>query len=259
MLRLLRGSFFLALLMACLFFCGCATLPSSGEVQGSQTEDTNPYTAPPPTPNASVGNPVWLFYQDFYSSVQAPLDELHGALAKSNDPEALNGELLLGALEERLTEGMVTFGLLMSSDSSSSEVYASYVAGAATGNGTITADGISYDLAFTYTDGTSLKGTLTPYRLRYSRQEPEKPTSYSMLLLRAHQGWAAVLDLGGGPAYVLRSSGDETGLYAIGYSQPQQSPAPTPDSKLITYSTCIEGALQSWVLIDGSLAIASGE
>ncbi len=250
MLRFPLPPFLPALLAACLFFCGCAA-PASDPGGSAPGSSAIPALAEPSATPAS-GNPVWLFYQDFYSAAQAPLDGLHNALAQSSQAEALDGELLLSALEDRLTEGMVSFGLLMGAEEGSDN-YASAVGGAANGAGSITREGSECKLSFLYADGAILSGALTPYRLQYSRQG--QSASYSLLLLRAPQGWAAVLDLGSGPAYVLRSAAQDIGLYAIAYSAPAESPAPTPAPRLITYENCIEGALYSWVYAGGALII----
>lgn len=277
-----------ALLVACLFFCACAAPAQETGAPASESANNPAGPAPAPSPTSSTGNPVWLFYQDFYSAAQEPLDGLHAALAQSTAPEAIDGELLLSALEERLTEGMVSFGLLMSSEDGSSfgPGYASNVEGAALGSGTILPKAGQAALSFAYTDGFTLTGSLTPYRLRYTRHapgqaapaaakpqeaDPEAAASeetvpaeatpsrgdlvYSMLLLHAPQGWAAVLDLGGGPAYALRFSGEELGLYAIGYTAPQGNVS----APLITYENCVEGARQSWLYTGGNLSINSQE
>ncbi len=243
----LRASL-LALLAACLFFYGCAApAQETGAPMDAAPAPAAPSPAPSPTPR--MGNPVWLFYEDFYSVSQNRLDGLHVALAQLSGPAAIDGELILCALEERLTEGMVSFGLLMQADDGG-QGYASAVEGAAPGSGVISGkDGI-YDLSFAYTEGgVALAGTLTPYRLRYSRHLPEQEApAYSLLLLRAKGGWAAVLDLGGGPAYVLRCGGEELGLYAIAYGA---FSATGP----ITYTNCAEGAAQSWLYANGELHI----
>ncbi len=249
MLRFPMRASLLALLAACLFFYGCAApVQETGAPPDAAPAPAQPSPAPSPTPR--TGNPVWLFYTDFYSASQDRLDGLHAALAQSTDPTAIDGELILSALEERLTEGMVSFGLLMRADDGG-QGYASSVEGAAPGSGTINGQDGIYDLAFSYAEGgITLSGTLSPYRLRYSRQVPEQEApAYSLLLLRAKEGWAAVLDLGGGPAYVLRCGGNELGLYAIAYGASPAASGP------ITYSNCAKGAAQSWVYAEGELTM----
>ncbi len=248
MLRFPRRASLLALLVVCLFFYGCAAAPAQETGAGGDATPAPAQPSPVPSPTPRTGNPVWLFYDDFYSAAQEQLDGLHAALAQSSDPTAIDGELILSALEERLTEGMISFGLLMHEDDG--QGYASTVEGAALGSGTINGKNGLYDLAFAYTEGSvTLSGALTPYRLRYSRQVPEQEVpAYSLLLLHAKEGWAAVLDLGGGPAYVLRCGEAELGLYAIAYGA---SAASGP----ITYSNCAEGAVQSWVYAKGELTM----
>lgn len=246
MRRFPRRASLLALLAACLFFYGCAApAQETGAPADAAPAPAEPSPAPSPTPR--TGNTVWLFYTDFYSVSQDQLDGLHAALAQSSDPAAIDGELILSALEDRLTEGMVSFGLLMQADDDG-QGYASTMEGAALGSGTISGKDGLYDLSFAYTEGgITLSGTLTPYRLRYSRQAPEQEApAYSLLLLRAKEGWAAVLDLGGGPAYALRCGEAELGLYAIAYGA---SAASGP----ITYANCAEGAAQSWLYANGEL------
>lgn len=251
---------FPVLLAACLFFCGCAAPLSDSRVPASVSGAAEAQPAPESAPTPQSGNPVWLFYRDFYSCAQDLLDEFHGALALADSPEALEGELLLSALEERLTEGMISFGLLMSADTGeplSGGNYASSVEGAAAGNGSITVKGSGASLSFTYADGAVLLGSLTPYRLRYTRQAPEQAPEYSLLLLRSPKGWAAMLNPGNGPSYALRSGAEEIGLYALGYFAPQEAAAPGPAPMLITYDTCAEGAVQSWLYAKGQLSVSS--
>lgn len=252
-MRLFTRPSLLALLAACLFFCGCSpTVPTD-----APAETAEPLPAPlTPAPTPRSGNPVWLFYQDFYGNAQEALDGMHAALAASSDPQALDGELLLSALEERLTEGMISFGLLMRADDGS-QGYASSVEGAALGSGSIsTSDGEQYRLSFTYADGVSLTGSLTPSRLLYARQAPEQPPAYSMLLLRASEGWAAVLDLGSGPAYTLRYGAQtgELGLYAL-----SQQEGGAVSSAALTYDNCTLGALNSWLYQKDGLSMTGQE
>ncbi|MEA5060514.1 MAG: hypothetical protein VB049_10865 [Candidatus Pelethousia sp.] len=252
-MRFPRYTPLLALLAACLFFFGCSTpLPESedGSVAVSYAvADEEP--TPAPVPTARSGNPVWLFYQNFYKAAQDQLDGFHEALAQSSAPEALECELLLSALEERLTEGMVSFGLLMSADTDISLSYGDYassVTGAASGSGTITTgDGGSAMLSFAYLDGDMLAGTLTPYRLRYARHAPDQTVVYTILLLRSKKGWAATLDAEGGPTYVLRCGENQTGFYAIGPSAASAGVSPMPTPSVITYDNCVNGATQSWI------------
>lgn len=241
-----------ALLAACLFFCGCGALFPQAPVSAPASPAATPQPTPAPTPTPRVGNPVWLFYQDFYGAAQELLDGLHAVLAESEALEALEGELLLCALEARLTEGMVSFGLLMSADTEASSLsgnYASSVDGAAPGSGAIAYGGSVAALSFQYTDGTQLTGSLSPYRLRYSRQAPEaEAPAYTLLLLRSPKGWAARLETGAGDVSVLQCDGSVLGLYLLSEGA-QEEPS------LITYETCAQGALRGWIWDGEALAI----
>ena len=116
-----------ALLAACLFFCGCSLFQPDQAPTPTPTASVSPASLPSPSPTPRIGNPVWIFYQDLYDAIDAPLNQLHEALAATpiqgadaaGDSACLDGELLLSALESRLTEGMMTLGLLLRSDSSS--------------------------------------------------------------------------------------------------------------------------------------------
>lgn len=247
MLRFVWRTTIVALLAACLFFYGCTLKTPETIVSANLDATPAPIAQVTPSPTPRVGNPVWLFYSDFYTVAQEQMDSLHDALAQSEDPSAIDGELLLSALEEHLSEGMVSFGLLMGADDGSAQVYASDVEGAATGNGTITGKNGQYNLSFTYAQNSAtLSGSLSPYRLRYSRQVPEQESpTYSLLLLRAKPGWAAVLNLNDGSSYVLRLAKGEVGLYVT------SNDTPPP----ITFSNCIRGATRSWEYVNGELTM----
>ena len=249
----------LALLISgmCLFFCGCAYLfpaaPSPSPTPAPSTP--RPTLSPSPTPRA--GNPVWLFYQDFYDAAQQPLDALHASLTQAaSAPEEqaamLEGELLLCALEDRLTEGMMSFGLLLSADSNSTSSsrgsFSSSVSGAATGSGSIAYRGSIAELSFQYEDGASSSGSLSDYRLRYTYENAASET-YSILLLHAPQGWVAQLTTQEG-AYILRCAGSEIGLYVMPVRSATEEASPAP-SAVLNYENCILGYTHCW-LLDGS-------
>ena len=192
-----------ALLAACLiFFVAAPFFQPDQAPTPTPTASVSPASLPSPSPTPRIGNPVWIFYQDLYDAIDAPLNQLHEALAATpiqgadaaGDSACLDGELLLSALESRLTEGMMTLGLLLRSDSSSdTDPYASYsssVEGAFQGTGSIQYSGSTAALRFQHTDGKQLSGTLTAYRLRYGATLPDAQAPvYQILILRAPQGW----------------------------------------------------------------------
>ena len=110
---------------------------------------------------------------------------MHLSLAAETTQQALEGELLLCALESRMTEGMLSFGLCMRADTDAAgitENYASSVDGAAQGSGSVyqNAEG-SFTLSFQYTSGAVLTGRLEADVLAYSRME-DGQTVYSFYL-----------------------------------------------------------------------------
>lgn len=245
-----------ALLAACLFFCGCTLIQPAQAPAATAAASASPALLPTPSPTPRIGNPVWSFYQDLYDAIDAPLNQLHEALAAASlqgaDGDAvsayLEGELLLCALEARMTEGMMTLGLLLRSDSSSdTDPYASYsssVEGAFQGSGSIQYSGSTAALAFQHTDGTQLTGSLTAYRLRYATALPDaEAPAYQILLLRAPQGWVVRLEESDGQLLALRWDGATLGLYDL-TGAPQ---AEADDLQgFITFHNATDGYTRCW-------------
>ncbi len=261
MFRSLARPLLLALLAACLFFCGCTlfSLPAQAPASTPTGASASQTSLSTPSPTPRMGNPVWIFYQDFYDVVQTPLERLHGALETSPSQTVsvahisgcIEGELLLSALESHITEGMMTLGLLLRSDSSSdTDPYASYassVEGAFQGTGSIQySSGIAM-LDFRHTDGVQLTGTLSPYRLRYTHILADSDSiAHQVLLLRSPQGWMVRLEESNGNILVLRWDGETIGLYDLtGSVQTSQN------NGLITFHNAADGYVRCWEY-DGS-------
>lgn len=250
-----------ALLAACLFFCGCSLFQPDQAPTPTPTASVSPASLPSPSPTPRIGNPVWIFYQDLYDAIDAPLNQLHEALAATpiqgadaaGDSACLDGELLLSALESRLTEGMMTLGLLLRSDSSSdTDPYASYsssVEGAFQGTGSIQYSGSTAALRFQHTDGKQLSGTLTAYRLRYGATLPDAQAPvYQILILRAPQGWVIRLEESDGQILTLRWDGATLGLYDMTGAPPESNA-----EGFLTFHNAVDGYTRCWEWGDGAL------
>lgn len=252
-----------ALLAACLFFCGCSLFQPDQAPTPTPTASVSPASLPSPSPTPRIGNPVWIFYQDLYDAIDAPLNQLHEALAATpiqgadaaGDSACLDGELLLSALESRLTEGMMTLGLLLRSDSSSdTDPYASYsssVEGAFQGTGSIQYSGSTAALRFQHTDGKQLSGTLTAYRLRYGATLPDAQAPvYQILILRAPQGWVIRLEESDGQILTLRWDGVTLGLYDM-----TGAPLESNDQGFLTFHNAVDGYARCWEWGDDALRL----
>lgn len=252
-----------ALLAACLFFCGCSLFQPDQAPTPTPTASVSPASLPSPSPTPRIGNPVWIFYQDLYDAIDPPLNQLHEALAAGSLQLAdaagvsacLEGELLLSALEARMTEGMMTFGLLLRSDSSSdTDPYASYsssVEGAFQGSGSIQYSGSTGALSFLLTDGTQLSGALTAYRLRYAATLPDAESpAYQLLLLRAPQGWVVRLEESDGQILTLRWDGVTLGLYDM-----TGAPLESNDQGFLNFHNAVDGYARCWEWGDGALRL----
>ena len=252
-----------ALLAACLFFCGCSLFQPDQAPPPTPTASVSPASLPSPSPTPRIGNPVWIFYQDLYDAIDAPLNQLHEALAATpiqgadaaGDSACLDGELLLSALESRLTEGMMTLGLLLRSDSSSdTDPYASYsssVEGAFQGTGSIQYSGSTAALRFQHLDGKLLTGVLTDYRLRYAATLPDgQAPAYQILVLRAPQGWVVRLEESDGQILTLRWDGVTLGLYDM-----TGAPLESNDQGFLTFHNAVDGYARCWEWGDGALRL----
>jgi len=129
----------LALLLGMAFFA-C----SKGQTAPEEESGILPLPSPTPSPSpSSAVNPVSIYYSEYYETCQPRLDMLSGRLSGDASQAAAESLLYLSAHSHRVSEGLATFGWLLSTDAANS--FASSVSGAADGSGAIALAADGYD------------------------------------------------------------------------------------------------------------------
>lgn len=245
----------------CIFFltamltfslCGCVWF-----MKDAEDENQSPSVYEPvmdeieATPEPQMAdNPVSLFYADYYAACGAMKELFQSRLEAEATKEAADTLIYLAEHELIVSEGKVTFGWLLSTDSEGS--FSSSVSGAADGSGTITPgitqqshtvdgetelislqpaetpqladiphegeeDAYEYTLQFQFAAGDALQGTLTQSRLEYSQS---MENGYQVEIITEDGVWESTVIRGDGLITLLRCDND--GLHFTVYGPQHQ-------------------------------------
>ncbi len=215
-------------------FCGCVWfMEQPEEEQKTNTvyepvEDIIEATPEPETPQ----NPVSAFYADYYNACGAMEELFQSRLESDVSKEAADTLIYLAEHALKVSEGKVTFGWLLSTDTEGS--FSSAVSGAAEGSGTITAgieppaaedeemeltplmpmetpkaspqpeedgESLEYTLNFQFGSGDSLSGTLTADCLEYGHNTDD---GFSVEIIAEDNVWESRVIHGDGLTTILR-------------------------------------------------------
>jgi len=257
------------LMTAALLFslCGCVWFMDAPE-EDQQTntvyepiQDIIEATPEPETPQ----NPVSAFYADYYNACGALEELFQSRLEGDVSKEAADTLIYLAEHALKVSEGRVTFGWLLSTDTEGS--FSSAVSGAADGSGTITVgitrqpaiegeemeltplmpvetpnvspepeegeEKLEYTLNFQFGTGETLNGTLTADRLEYGQN---KEGGFSAEIIVEDNVWISTVDHGDGVTTMLRC--DDEGLHFT----VSKSTETTADSSIYNWTSDSAGA-----------------
>lgn len=234
--------------------CGCVWFMDAGE-EGQQGpaayEPVQDVIEATPEPKMA-DNPVSLFYSDYYAACGAMRELFQSRLEGEATKEAADTLIYLAEHELIASEGKVTFGWLLSTDSEGS--FSSSVSGAADGSGTIS-PGISrqpapgdemelislqpeqtppiadipgegeeepyeYTLQFQFAAGDALQGTLTQSRLEYSQS---RENGYQVEIITEDGVWESTVTRGSGLTTLLRCDNDGLHFTVSGPAQQEMT------------------------------------
>lgn len=220
--------------------CGCVWFmeqPEEDKQADTAYEPIQDVIEATPEPEAAE-NPVSAFYSDYYNACGAMEELFQSRLESEASKEAADTIIYLAEHALMVSEGKVTFGWLLSTDTEGS--FSSSVSGAAEGSGTITA-GIAeqnaaedeemeltpllpvetpqltaipeeedeekheYTLNFQFGSGDVLSGTLTSRRLEYQKNNID---GYSVEIVTEDNVWESTVIHGDGLTTTLRCDGD---------------------------------------------------
>ncbi len=191
---------------------------------------------------ARTENPVSAFYSDYYDACEAMEELFRSRLEEEISKESADTLIYLAEHDLAVSQGKVTFGWLLSTDTEGS--FSSSVSGAAEGSGTITMgivrqpqeddvlelsplmtpemsqlspepeDGSEekqeYTLSFQFASGDTMQGTLTGESLSYTQ---DKENGCSVEIITQDGTWESTVMRSDGLITVLRC--DEEGLHFI--------------------------------------------
>lgn len=220
--------------------CGCVWFmkqPEEEQQSGAAYEPIEDVIEATPEPETAE-NPVSAFYSDYYNACGAMEELFQSRLESEASKEAADTLIYLAEHALMVSEGKVTFGWLLSTDTAGS--FSSSVSGAADGSGTITVGvaeqqgaedeemeltplmpvetpqltpipgeenekNYEYTLNFQFGSGDVLSGTLTNRRLEYRQ---DKTDGYSVEIVTEDNVWESTVTHGDGLVTTLRCDGD---------------------------------------------------
>ena len=140
---------------------------------------------------ADSGNPVRSLYKKYLNTTEERSVLLQDALNGDASLVCTEASLQLWDHSARLSEGLLTLGWLLPTDSGE---YASYISGTLAGSGTITAMTEAFLLHYAYADGKSISGTLQGNRLTYTCYGPEETFLYRVTILGEDDAWLSLTE-----------------------------------------------------------------
>lgn len=230
---------------------GCVWFADDGDTDETPTtyEPVQDEVEATPEPERTE-NPVSAFYSDYYDACGAMEELFQSRLENEATKEAADTLIYLAEHDLIASQGKVTFGWLLSTDTEGG--FSSSVSGAAEGNGTITA-GIAqqepedetemelepiapagtpqltaipeeneaekkeYTLSFIFASGAQLTGTLEEDALKYRENSSD---GYTVEIVTENGVWESTVTRGDGLVTVLRCDGD--GLHFTVSTEPKR-------------------------------------
>ena len=236
-----------------LSLCGCVWFMEKNEEEQQSSavyEPVQDIIEATPEP-ARKENPVSAFYGDYYDACGAMEELFQSRLEAEPSKEAADTLIYLAEHDLAVSQGKITFGWLLSTDTEGS--FSSSVSGAAEGSGTIT-EGIvareeevlelaplitpempqispvpdeagedkkEYTLNFQFASGDTITGTLTGKGIKYTHN---KENGSSVEIITENSAWESTVVHGDGIITTLRCNSE--GLHFTVSSAGEQYQAP---------------------------------